>query len=100
MGLTASTTVRGLEVARCVSQRARNSATNAVGSMSSCCTSVLGQNVEKKLDSIGSRDDEQPARKNGMDSIDSRLLLEKRNRNRPSQSGISHPMNSSGCSFS
>src|ERR1700756_3637040 len=80
----------------CFCQRARNSATNGPGSMSSCWTNVFRQYVAKKLESDGSRDAEQPAKKNGMRSRDNRLLLDIRRRNRPSQSGMSQPMNSIG----
>src|SRR5258705_10875552 len=92
-GPVASTAASGLGVDRS-SQRACNSATNAAGSISSCWTSVLRQYVAKKSDSDGSREDEQPAKKNWwLDSRDSRVLLDMRTKNRPSQSGISQPIN-------
>src|SRR5262245_21396362 len=79
------------------SQRACNSVTNAVGSMSSDWTSVLRQYVAKKVDSVGSREIELPTKKNcWLRSSDSRDWLDIRRRNRPSQSGISQPMNSIG----
>src|SRR6476620_5167772 len=79
------------------SQRACNSDTNAVGSMSSDWTSVLRQYVAKKVDSVGSCEIELPTKKNCWSrSSDSRDWLDIRRRNRPSQSGISQPMNSIG----
>src|SRR5271156_4349713 len=93
--LVVSTAARGL-VALCSSQRARNCAANAAGSISSCWTSVLRQYVSKKFDSDGSREVEGPAKKNRLRSSDSRVLLDIRRRNRPSQSGISQPTNSIG----
>src|SRR5262245_62649704 len=93
---TVPTEGRGL-AAFIFSQRACNSDTNAVGSISSDWTSVLRQYVAKKFDSVGSREIELPTKKNcWLRSSDSRDWLDIRRRNRPSQSGISQPMNSIG----
>src|SRR5271165_255544 len=84
----------------CSSQRARNSATNAAGSISSCWTSDLRQYVLKKFDSDGTCAVEEPTKKNCLRSSDRRILLDERRRNRPSQSGISQPTNSIGLCLS
>ena len=80
----------------CSSHRARNSATNLSGAISRCWTCDLRQYVAKKLDSDGSYEVAEPTKKNCLRSIDSRVLLDMRSRNRPIQSGISQPMNSIG----
>src|ERR1700760_4225193 len=91
-GATPDTAAVAGRASACFCQRARSSATNAAGSISICWTRVLRQYVRKKLDKDGSLDAEHPAKKKGMRSMDNRLLLDMRRRNRPSQSGISHPM--------
>src|SRR6476620_320225 len=83
-------------VGSCCCQRSRNSATNAAGSISRCWTVVFREYVSKKFDSDGSWEDKQPAKKTWMRSRESRVLLDIRTKNRPSQSGISQPMNSIG----
>ena len=59
-----STAAGGLAGLGFFSQRARNSATNAVGSISSCWTCALRQYVAKKFDSDGSYEVEEPTKKN------------------------------------
>src|SRR6476661_6296524 len=82
------------------SHRARNSATNAIGSICSCWACGLRQYVSKKFDSDGSygvgEGTNEGTKKTCLPGEKSRSLLDIRRRNGPTQSGISQPTNSSG----
>src|SRR5258705_10633543 len=82
----------------CFSQRARNSAINAVGAISSCWTSSPGQ-YAKKLNSDEGYDEE-PTKKICLRARDNRVLLNMRSRNSQIESGNSQPTNSIGSCFS
>src|SRR5262245_61174489 len=87
----------GVSVTEVADQRARSSSTNAVGSMSSCWTSVLRLEVAKKSESHGTCFSGEPTKKNCWSrSIDNLELLNVRSSSRPSQSDISQPMKSMG----